>query len=526
MKLSSFRSCDCCLKRRDFLAKSCGLCMATGAMTLPLATNAVGAEKSIINSPQKPRVRLVFSCWALKQDRSTWPNIGYDFREDIRRVTECLQQACPKVVLLPVVAHGPEDAQKLLDADKADRIDGYAVYQMNNWVRTMEPIVASGKPTIVADFLFAGSGGFLVFTSGLRRKYNNFSVVASSRIEDLAEAVKQFEIIGHGGSTAEFVAACDRVRRERTPPDRRPDCLEDTLPPADIGSCLEAMKKSKLVVVGNQMSSDEGIKESLGMELIKTGHTELAAAYDATNVEQARPLAERWKTAARSVSLDDADATLLKSARMHLANQKLLEKYQADAITIDCLGGFKSGQLKAYPCLSFVELLNSGLIGACEADLLSSVTLMAMKHLIGRPGYISDPVLDTSKRQIIYAHCVAATKMFGPHGKACPYEVLSHSEDRQGAAVRSFLPLGYMTTTVEINCARKEILCHRAKAVENVVLDRACRTKLAAEVVGDMEKLMTFWDTYGWHRVTFYGDLWEPLKELAAALDFQFTPEA
>ena len=32
----------------------------------------------------------------------------------------------------------------------------------------------------------------------------------------------------------------------------------------------------------------------------------------------------------------------------------------------------------------------------------------------GQPGYISDPVIDTSKNQIIYAHCVAPSKVFGP----------------------------------------------------------------------------------------------------------------
>jgi len=57
----------------------------------------------------------------------------------------------------------------------------------------------------------------------------------------------------------------------------------------------------------------------------------------------------------------------------------------------------------------------------------------------GRPGYISDPVMDTAKRQIIYAHCVASSKPFGPRGKENPFEILTHSEDRQGASVRSIL---------------------------------------------------------------------------------------
>jgi L-fucose isomerase-like protein len=470
---------------------------------------------------------MIFACWALKQDRPTWPHIGYDFAPDVERVTTALTRMCPKVEFITTLAHSPEDAQKLLAAGEADRVDGYIVYQMNNWVQVMQTIVGSGKPTIVADFPYSGSGGFLVYTAGLRRAHKNFSVVASSNVEDLAAAAACFDVVKQGGSVEDFVAACDRVRQERTRGGDPAPCQEDALQVADIGQCLEAMKRTKLLTVGGKMQNvAAAIKQHLGIDVVEVPFEELSAACEQADVEQARQLAARWKSAARSVQLDEPDATLEQSARLYLAQQAVLKKYDAEAITINCLGGFYGGHLKAYPCLGFVELLDVGLIGACEADLLSTTTMIAMKHLVGRPGFISDPVLDTSKRQIIYAHCVAPTRMFGPAGAANPYEILTHSEDRKGASVRSFLPLGYMTTTLEIHPGRQEILLHRAKAVENVVIDRACRTKLAGEIVGDMEKIFAFWDTYGWHRVTFHGDLREPVQELAAALKFKLTEEA
>jgi hypothetical protein len=61
-------------------------------------------------------VRLIFACFTLKQERPTWPHIGYDFAGDIERVTSALQQLCPKVEFLAAVAHGPDDAQQLLAA--------------------------------------------------------------------------------------------------------------------------------------------------------------------------------------------------------------------------------------------------------------------------------------------------------------------------------------------------------------------------------------------------------------------------
>ena len=144
----------------------------------------------------------------------------------------------------------------------------------------------------------------------------------------------------------------------------------------------------------------------------------------------------------------------------------------------------------------------------------------------GRPGYISDPVIDTAKRQIIYAHCVASNKAFGPTGPENEFEILTHSEDRQGAAVRSLLPTEYMTTSMEVSEPDKEILFHQAKAVANDPDDRACRTKLCAEPVGDMEKLFTQWDKWSWHRVTFYGDLKKPVFELADAIGWKVVEEA
>lgn len=519
--------CGCCASRRRFLTTACGFCVGAATHRALGGRPTIAAETQPTSESQRARVRLIFACFAIKQDRPTWPHIGYDFTGDIEHVTQAMRQLCPEVEFLPVVVHSPEDAAKLLAAGDADRIDGYIVYQMNNWIRVMQTIAASGKPTLIADFPFAGSGGFLVYTSALRRTHKNISIMSSTKIEDLAEAAKCFQVLKKGGSVADFVAACDRVRRERTPPASGTPSNEDPLKLADVGQCLKAMKQAKLLTVGGKMHNVvKEIHELLGVDVIEIDFKEFAAAAAAVDAEKVRPIAEQWKKAACKVTLEEPDATLEQSARLYLAQQAMLKKHGAEAITINCLGGFYGGHLKAYPCLGFVELLDQGLIGACEADLLSSVTMIAMKHLVGRPGFISDPVLDTSKRQIIYAHCVATTKPFGPSGPANSFEILTHAEDRKGAAVRSFLPSGFMTTTLEIHPGRREILCHRAKAVDNVVMDRACRTKLAAEVVGDMEKLFNFWHLYGWHRVTFYGDLYEPAQELARALKFRFVAEA
>ena len=117
------------------------------------------------------------------------------------------------------------------------------------------------------------------------------------------------------------------------------------------------------------------------------------------------------------------------------------------------------------------------------------------------------------------------TKPFGPDGAANPYQIRTHSEDRQGAAIRSLLPVGYMTTTLELNPTDRQVILHRAKTIGNNPSDLACRTKLEAVVKGDLERMTEHW-RMGWHRVTFYGDLQPHVEELCRRLKLTLIEEA
>jgi len=513
-------SCTCCpLNRRQFLAAGCAAC-AGAAGVLAAASPAHAAATS-----GKPRIRLVYSCLGTPQPRATWPHIGYDFRPVMARVEGELKAACPGFEFLTSMADGPEQAQKIVDEDKSAPVDGYLVYQMNNWPQVAPTILAAGKPTLFADFTFAGSGGFLQQTAQLLRgKSPNFGFVSSSNLADMIEAVKCFGQVGSGES---FAAATERVRKGQTPGAGDLTCKPDALAPLGPSECIAAMKRGKILAIGGKPSALwRAITEELGVEVVDVSFAELNAAWEAADKDESAQAADRWQNTARSIK-DVSRETLEESAAMFLAQKELLKRHGANAITINCLGGFYGDHIHAYPCLGFCELYNEGLIGACECDLFSTATMVAMTAMTGgRPGYISDPVLDTSKRQIIYAHCVASNRVFGPEGEANPFEILTHSEDRKGASVRSLCPLGYMTTTVKFNPLRKTIIFHQGKVMANVIEDRACRTKLAVQPAGDIEKLFRQWDQWGWHRVTYYGDLKEPVFALADALGWKVLEEA
>jgi len=511
---------QCPLNRRNFLARGGAVAVGTlGLLAAPGWLDAAEAEG-------KTRIRIVYALHGDKQDRPDWPNKGFNFKPAMEHIRHELERRCKNFEFVESLATGEEQAKQILAADQAGGgIEGYLVYQMNCWNRVVQTFATSGKPVLYADFQFGGSGGFLVYNAAfLRGQSPNVGFVASSDIKDLVEAVKCFNVVKRGGSVSDFVTATAQARMKHTPKAGRLACKPDEVKCLSANECLRRFKESKILAVRSQEVGPSS--EIMGIQIQPLSFAELNDAWKNADQDEARSVADGWQKSAKKIEGVSRE-TLETSAAMYLAEKAVMKKYGASGITINCLGGFYGGHIHAYPCLGFYELNNQALVGGCECDVRSAATMLAGTILTqGRPGYISDPVVDTAKRQIIYAHCVAPTKVFGPDGPTNPFEILTHSEDRQGASIRSLLPAGYMTTSLELDQGKKEILFHRAKAVANDPDDRACRTKLCAEPVGDIEKLFREWDQWSWHRVTFYGDLKEPVYALADALGWKVVEEA
>jgi hypothetical protein len=508
------------MNRRNFLVR------AGAATTGALGAFAVPDWARAAEPRRKLRIRIVYALHEEVETGPDWPNKGFDFRPVMHRINTELAQQCKGFEFVPSTANGEEQAKKLLDEDKAaGGMDGYVVYQMNCWNRVVQTIATSGKPVLYADFQFGGSGGFLVYNAAfLHSQAANVGFVASSRPKDLVTATRCFAVVQQGGTASDFVSVVNRARLKSTPKASRSAGKLDPVLCLSSKECLSRLKEARILAIRDQTSGPSD--EIMGIKIELVPFAALNEAWQQADKDEARAVADGWVKSAKKIEGVTRE-TIDSSAAMYLAEKALLKKHGAMGITINCLGGFYGGHIHAYPCLGFYQLNSDAQVGGCECDIRSAATMVLGNILTaGRPGYISDPVLDTSKRQIIYAHCVAHNKAFGPDSKPNAFEILTHSEDRQGASIRSLLPTGYLTTSLQLEPGRKEILMHRALAVTNDPDDRACRTKLCAEPVGDFEKLFRMWDQWGWHRVTFYGDLKEPVYALADAAGWKVVEEA
>ena len=116
---------------------------------------------------------------------------------------------------------------------------------------------------------------------------------------------------------------------------------------------------------------------------------------------------------------------------------------------------------------------------------------------------------------------MSTRRFFGPTGPEAQFEILTHSEDRKGASVRSFAPVGEPVTTVLLNPWLREITLHTGVVTMNDLDDRACRTKIVARVTGDYSKMELTWISHGWHRVTFMGDFRSDVEAFAEKIGYK-----
>jgi hypothetical protein len=463
------------VSRRSFLKTSGGLVAAAagggilGGSAPLFAAAADPVSPTPVYAKHKPDVALVFC--HIPSGTATWPTKDYDYAARAAELEARLRQACPTVNFFPRVVKSEEEAKALVK--DSILMDGYLVYVIGIWTGAPRIILHSGKPVVLVDDLFAGSGEVLIEHGRARREGLPAVTVSSSDLNDVVRAARLFEPI-------------------------------------------RALKESLILDIVDYDIDEtaKSIKDFLGVTVLRMDSKEMAGYYAQADAEEAEQWARFWARNAKKV-VEPTAQDLLDSGRMFLALARAAADKKADAVTMDCLGMFYSGRVTAYPCLSHFQMNNDGGTGVCEGDLESTCTQLALRYLTGRPGYVSDPVIDTSKDEIIYAHCVATNRVFGPKGKTNPYLIRSHAEDGKGASVQSLLPVGEAVTSLKFDVRTRKLVVHSAKTVENVDEAKACRTKLGART--EARTILDNWDM-GWHRVTVYGDWRRDVLDLGRLL--------
>ena len=427
----------------------------------------------------------------LSARRAGWPRPDMDLAQEVREIEANLaqvQKRYPERVRFTggEVLYEPE--QVAAWAQTLEPADAVLAFNMTTGVyRTLERVVDAGKPVLLFSLPYAGHDW--THCSAFTQLGKKADVIASSDYAELDPYIDAFGTLRHLRYSKVLVMA---------PEGRRPN--------------------------------GDGYAKQFGTSFAYPSYADLKAAYEAADANEARRMADDFiQRAARVV--EPSREEIAGSMRLYLGVMDLMRVEKANAITIDCLGGFGRGDLPAYPCIAFSRLNDAGQYGVCECDMESTMTQLLVTSFSGKPGFVSDPVFDTSRNEVIHAHCVSATAMQGLGQPGAPYVVRTHLEDHKSVSVQVLLD-GKGPVTVARFTGPAKLLLSTGEACGNVDDERGCRTKLRTRV-SDARKFLR---NYGMvnisgvrpsdtrdllHRVVFYGDHTAMIERLGRLAGFQ-----
>jgi len=477
------------LKRRDFiqLAAAGSVFCLSGPRVWSLGPSQMGLP---LASPGCRRSKAKVALLYMATPDAVWPKPNLDLQKEIGFYRSAFAKMKDELagIEFPVdeLVASPEQVVALRGA--LAEADGILAVHLNLGIRDiLEEILAAEKPTMV--FARPYSGHEWVRFGQLRQEPlgARMDCLLTSDMRQLAVALRPFRAIHH-------------------------------------------LREAKIV---NLTTADfsgyaSEVKAKFGTEIQPVGLDRMVALYNSISDKDARAETDRW-TSGASLIVEPPAGDIFKSCKLALAFEKLLDEEDATVMTVDCYGTMwdKTIKLPAYPCLGFARLNNLGFGGICESDLRCAVTHIIFQGLVGRPGFVSDPTVDSSKGSIILAHCMGTPKMAGPGAPAAPYKIRTVMERQEGVVPQVEMRVGQKVTQAVL--ARLDTLRYfTGEIIESPVgleADRGCRTKIDVRVDGDITKLWQNW-TAGLHRQTVYGDITQELGYFCRFKDIAMVNEA
>lgn len=448
-----------CISRRCFLKSTAaaGIISTTGLFAFNQQLLAADLLKDLCLK-SKVRVGKVY----LGHRHPGWPTSTLDLEGEVRRFEEKMS-ALSDLADIEFVEGGLISTGEQLAAAKAKFNDVTGILAIHLSLGTgplMAGLMETKLPLMIFTMPYAGHEWHIV--GAWQKQGKMVDVLPSSRYEDIAAAVRPFR-------------ALQRLRETRV--------LHISHGDADPNYV-------------------KAIRGKFGTEIISLKLPDLEKACKAVDRAEVDADVKRWCAEAEKI-VEPSREDIVKASQMYVAMRNLMAEHKAQAITMNCLGMGLMDRGLGYPCLGFVRLNNALLAGVCEADLKSTLTQLIFTYLVGRTGFVTDPMFDLSNDTIIHAHCVAATQMEGPNSRPSPYVIRTHLEDNKGVSLQVRMPIGQKLSMARL-IGTDIMLFSTGEAIDSPFMERGCRSKVTVRVQ-NIERFLSDWSC-GLHRVLFYGD--------------------
>ena len=280
------------------------------------------------------------------------------------------------------------------------------------------------------------------------------------------------------------------------------------------------MKRTRCLVIAGNNEHDEQLADT-GITLRYVSPDHFLDTYNSMEIDdELQKMADDYiRNSNKQVGATRED--VINGIKSYKVAGKLLEKFQCDAISMDCLGALADKPI-SLPCIAWSRMNDDAIPAACEADTGAIASQIMTQYLFERPGFQQDPVADTSDDTIIGAHCSSPTRLNGFGKDPEPYN-LTHHHGNRDAVPRTIWKVGQRISCLDFLPGNEEnkskLLISAGTVMDNMSVPPSggCVVSVKAKMDGGYN-VLTF---PGFHQLFFYGDFKNELMDFSQLCGFE-----
>ena len=179
--------------------------------------------------------------------------------------------------------------------------------------------------------------------------------------------------------------------------------------------------------------------------------------------------------------------------------KRLVNKYNLKGFTIRCFDLIE--EYKNTACLALAMLNDEGIIGTCEGDIPSMLTMFFIKAVSGQTSFQANPSkIDLEKRTVLFAHCTIPMTMVSD------VSYMTHFESGLGIGIRGKLDerdISILKLTPKLDHA----LFLEGQVISNPTLPNYCRTQIEVKFDEEEGLYHLLRVDFGNHVIIAYGNI-------------------
>ncbi len=207
------------------------------------------------------------------------------------------------------------------------------------------------------------------------------------------------------------------------------------------------MKQTRILAVNGPRGtkaacSPEEVKNKLGVELVTIPNEQILEIAKSIDLKAAVAEAEQLLAQAGDRSPGAHARRDYRFGEVLSGGEAADDQGEAQGIcSAACMGNPRA-------CLTFSKLNDLGLVGACEGDIDSTLTMLLFAHAFRTPGFITDPVVNEAKNALVQFHCTSFTQR--PDGSRMPFVIRNQTDSGGGVALQVQWQVGEPVTMAKL----------------------------------------------------------------------------